>query len=116
MLLQHLTWPGLIAGVKRTCNTYYLQKICKNIPNNFSHLPLKNIDEYNYQRTIYVDLVGLYKIKDGFIVDYKLQTIIMIDLAIGQFEIIETYAKIADYISKLLDRTQFSHSTTIFYF
>ena len=45
---------------------------------------------------------------DGTRVDYKQQTMTMMDLATGQFKIVETHTKTAEHIGKLLDRTWFS--------
>ena len=92
-LRQHLTWPGLTADVKRTCDTCHLCKIYKSIPNNYGHLPPKNIDEDIPWRTICVDLIGPYQITDGTGVDYKLWAMTMIDPATGWFEIVETHTK-----------------------
>ena len=82
-LRQYLTWLGLTANVKRTCNTCYLYKICKSIPNNYSHLPPKNINDDIPWRTICADLMGPYQITDSTRVDYKLQAMIIIDPATG---------------------------------
>ena len=108
-LCQHLTQPGLTADIKQTYDTCHLYKICKSIPNNYGHLPPKNINDNIPQRTICVDLIGSYQITDGTGVDYKLQAITMIDPATGWFEIVKTHTKTAEHISKLLDRTWFSY-------